>query len=321
MAKDETKVAGGRARAQALSPERKKEIAAKGAAARWGGKPLQATHKGNFNEEFGIDVECYVLDDKLKTAVITQRGMAPALGLSGGSGGRIIEFVQSATIAPYIGRELREKLENPIIFQIVSVVGSATAHGYDVTLLIDLCKTIIQAEADGRLKHARYKNIVRQAHVVLAASAKAGIKGLVYALSGYDATKEEVIAAFKAYVMDEAKKYEREFPPELYDQWYRLYGMPVLERGKPWHFKGLTVKHIYYPLAKSNGKILELLRANKANGDDRKKKLFQFLNEVGARALRMQIGRVLEMSESSKTRVEYENKIAERFGGQQELDL
>lgn len=58
------------------------------------------------------------------------------------------------------------------------------------------------------------------------------------------------------------------------------------------------VRHIYYPLAKSNGKILELVRALKLNDGDRNKKLFQFLNEVGARALRMQLGRVLEMSES-----------------------
>jgi hypothetical protein len=79
------------------------------------------------------------------------------------------------------------------------------------------------------------------------------------------------------------------------------------------------VSHIYYPLAKSNGKILELLRALKATEGERKKKLFQFLNEVGARALRMHIGRVLEMSESAQSKLEYENKIVARFGGQPDL--
>jgi len=52
---------------------------------------------------------------------------------------------------------------------------------------------------------------------------------------------------------------------------------------------------------------------------DRQKKLFQFLNAIGARALRIQLGRVLEMAESSQNRYVYENKIIERFGGQQEL--
>ena len=93
------------------------------------------------------------------------------------------------------------------------------------------------------------------------------------------------------------------------------------ERSKPWHFKYLTVNHIYYPVAKSNGKLLTLLRALKAKGGDRQAKLFQFLNDVGARALRMQLGRVLEMAESSPDKQTYERKIVDRFGGQRELEL
>ena len=34
------------------------------------------------------------------------------------------------------------------------------------------------------------------------------------------------------------------------------------DRGKPWHFKYLTVNHIYYPLAQSRGKIFALLKAH-----------------------------------------------------------
>src|SRR3954468_226167 len=66
--KDKSKVPGGLARAKALTPERKRQIAAKAAAARWGKLP-RATHRGNFREDFGIDVDCYVLDDDQKTAV------------------------------------------------------------------------------------------------------------------------------------------------------------------------------------------------------------------------------------------------------------
>jgi hypothetical protein len=49
-----------------------------------------------------------------------------------------------------------------------------------------------------------------------------------------------------------------------------LYDIPPLARGKPWHFKYLTVNHIYHQLAESNGKVLELLRALKAKGGDQK---------------------------------------------------
>jgi hypothetical protein len=57
----------------------------------------------------------------------------------------------------------------------------------------------------------------------------------------------------------------------------------------------------------------------KARDGDRAKKLFQFLNDIGARALRIQLGRVLEMAESSSDKFAHENKIAERFGGAERI--
>jgi len=309
---------GGRARAAALSKERKSEIAKGGALKRWG---AQATHIGNFEDEFGINVDCYVLNDMAKTAVISQRGMGAALGL-GVSGSRLPEFVNSKRMEPYVGRDLREKLENPLIFQSPSAGGNSPpptrVNGYDVSILIDICRAVVAAEADGQRINP---SVVKQAHIIVGASAKAGIKQLVYALAGYNPSIEEVIAAFKLFVQDEARKYEPEFPNEIYMQWHRLYDIPVPVRGKPWHFKYLTVRHIYHPLARSSGRIYELLKALKAKDGDRQKKLFQFLNVIGARALRIQLGRVLEMAESSKTQTEYENKIVDRFGGQHELDL
>jgi hypothetical protein len=107
----------------------------------------------------------------------------------------------------------------------------------------------------------------------------------------------------------------------LYLQWYRLYDIPVPERGKPWQFKYLTVNHICYPPARRRGKILTLLRAHRAQAGDRAKELFQFLNGIGARALRMHLGRVLEMAESSPDKAAYEQKINERFGMEQQRDL
>jgi hypothetical protein len=313
---------GGERRAQILPAERRAEIARQAAEARWGGKPIRALHKGTFKEEFGVDVDCYVLDDLQRTAVISQRGMGEALGLSS-RGNAFPRFLATQSIADVAGAELREKLENPLKFQWGTGGAEqppATIHGFDVTLLIDLCNAIIAAEAKGTLSR-RYDRIARQAHIINGASAKWGIQDLVYRLAGYNPTAQEVIAAFKLYVQEEAKKYEPEFPNELYMQWYRLYDIPVPDRGKPWHFKYLTVNHIYYPLAQSRGNIFALLKAHKARGGDRAKKLFQFLNEIGARALRMHLGRVLEMAESSTDSRAYEKKIVERFGGQQELDL
>lgn len=315
------KVKAALVRAEVTPPKRRSEIAKQAAIARWGAKLPRATHTGSFKDDFGIDVDCYVLDDAAKTAVISQTGMARALGLPS-RGGAFPRFLANKAMSDTLGIEEKEKTQNPLKFQgVTGGIGAVLIHGYDVTLLIDICKAIIKAEAEKRFIPGRYDKIVQQAHIIVGASAKSGIKHLVYSLAGYNPTAEEVIAAFKLYVQEEARKYEPEFPNELYMQWHRLYNLEVPKRGKPWHFKSLTVRHVYYPLAKSNGKILELLKALKSKDGDRAKKLFQFLNEVGARALRMHIGRVLEMAESSKDKFAYENRIAERFGGQTELEL
>ena len=97
-------------------------------------------------------------------------------------------------------------------------------------MLIDACKAIVAAEAEGVLLK-RHEKIAAQAHIILSASAKAGIRGLVYALAGYDQTREEIIEAFKLYVREEAKKYEAEFPPELYLEWHRLYQIRYWSEG------------------------------------------------------------------------------------------
>ncbi|NEV78389.1 hypothetical protein DYI24_15205 [Rhodopseudomonas sp. BR0C11] len=318
------KVKAARVRAEVLSPERRAEIAQKAAAARWSAKLPRATHRGSFKEEFGIDVECYVLDDQHKTAVISQRGMAATLGINVTSGAAFPRFLASRSMAWAVDAELKQKIENPLKF--LGGTGGVEqppkpVYGFDVTLLIDVCNAIIKAESAGHLRAESHKGVARQAHIILSASAKSGIQGLVYRLAGYNPTAEEVIAAFKLYVQEEAKKYEPEFPNELYAAWYRLYKIPPLARGKPWHFKYLTVNHIYHPLAQSNGKVLELLRALKSRGGDQKAKLFQFLNQIGARALRIQLGRVLEMAESSPNKDAYERKIVERFGGQKEFEF
>jgi P63C domain len=311
------KAKGGNARAAALSPVERKAIAKKAAIARWGSK---ATHKGNFKEELGIDVDCYVLDDEQKTAVISQRGMSEALGFSTDGGNRLPRFLGGKRIAPFIGLTLREKLENPIVFQSGAAGSNQTVYGFDVAVLIDLCKAIQEADNAGELA-SNQKPIAKQASIIIGGSAKLGIRHLVYALSGYDATREEVIRAFKLYVSEEAREYEREFPEQLYLEWYRLYQLPRPNRNKPWKFKHLTVQQVYQPLARSNGKILELTRAQRADSKDRHAKLHQFLSSVGVKALRQHLGQLLGIAQISDSSQQYEKHVRKVFGVQTEMDI
>lgn len=245
--------------------------------------------------------------------------MGEILGLGSG-GSRLPRFVFNKTMSEYLWPELREKLENPIIFHVPATGQSpragAKAHGFEAGVLIDICRAITQANNDQRLTKSQ-ANVVRQSGMIVSASAKAGIENLVYALSGYDRTKEEVIQAYKRYVAEEAREYEREFTPELYEQWYRLYGLEKPERGRPWAFRYLTIDHIYHPLAKSEGKVFNLAKANRDEKGNKSDKIHMFLSDVGVKALRTQIGKVTGIAMVSETREEYEDFIQRKVLGQQ----
>lgn len=308
---------GGFVTAAQMTSEELESRARKGAAARWGYK---ATHKGSFKEDFGADVECYVLNDDHKTPVISQTGMAQTIGLSA-RGNALPRFLATQAMQGTVGADLREKLENPIKFQWGT--GGAeqpptTVYGFDATLLIDLCKAIIGAESSGKLRNPK---LARQASIIINATAKSGIQNLVYRLAGYDATRQEVIEAFKFYVREEAREYEKEFPSALYDQWYRLYQLPKPERGKAWKFRHLTVDQVYKPLAKSSGKVYELTKVMQKQNGVRYQKLHQFLSEVGVKALRTHLGQLLGIAQVSKSRSEYEKHVDDIFGDQRSFDF
>lgn len=311
---------GGHAAAASLSDEERKARAQKAAVTRWG---LKATHRGNFKEDFGFDVECYVLDDETKTAVISQIGMGVTLGLSA-RGNAFPRFLESRAMTESLGAQLAEKLAKPIKFQWGNTSAQDKApgiiHGFDVTLLIDVCKAIIKAEKDGNL-NVQQKHIAKQAHIIINASAKAGIQNLVYKLSGYNATREEAVSAFKMFVREEAREYEKEFPDQLYRQWYRLYQLPEPEKNRPWKFKHLTIEQVYTPLAKSQGKILSLAQAQRATGQQRYKKIHQFLSEIGVKALRQHLGELIGIAKLSKDKAEYENNVRKVFSDQTQFDF
>ena len=78
----------------------------------------------------------------------------------------------------------------------------------------------------------------------------------------------------------------------------------------------LTVDQVYRPLAKSNGKILELTKIQRDSSNARWKKLHQFLSDIGVKALRTQLGQLLGIARISKSKNEYERHFQTLFGEQ-----
>lgn len=307
------KAKGGVARAKALTKEQRSAIAKKGAAARWKDKPIKATHMGNFKDEFGIDAECYVLSDDTKTAVVTKSGLAQLLGI--GAFARDVDKLLSAGyMKEFGGPDLMSKIENPINFQYSGQSKNINnAHGFDIDVIVDIGKALIEAKIAGALPASRVA-AADAAQKLINASAKSGIRGVAYALAGYRPEVQEVIDAFKAFVREEARQYEKEFPDELYEEWYRLYGLNRPEKGRPIRFGQLTNMQIYTPLAKSKGKILEQIRASRDENGKQSDKLHLFLSEIGVKALRQHIGKLLGVAAMSDNKEEYEAGIEKVFG-------
>ncbi|HHN8625876.1 TPA: P63C domain-containing protein [Enterobacter hormaechei] len=305
------KAKGGIARAKSLTKEQRSDIAKKAAAARWKDKPLKATHKGSFMEEFGIDTECYVLDNESKTAVVTKTGLAKLIGL--GERVKDIDRVLNAQyMQDYVDAVLLEKMENPYIFQWENdgaVLGSFTGgHGYDISVVIDICKALTAAKDSGDLPASRL-NAAMQAQDLVNSAAKVGITNVAYAVAGFKPEVQQVIDLFKAFVREEARQYEKEFPNELYEAWYKIYQLNKPGRGRPFLFKKLTIEQISKPLAKSEGKILDLAKSSKDEFGKPGDKIHQFLSEVGVKALKQQIGKVLAVTTLFDEKDAYESAL------------
>lgn len=288
------KAKGGIARAESLTKEQRSEIAKKGAAARWVSKPLKATHKGNFKDYFGVNAECYILDDQIKTPVVTKTGLAKLLGI-----GELAQDIDRLLESPYMREhgdpELRVKMKKAFNFQYSGQCKNiSNAHGYNITTIVDIGKALIDSRDVGSLPDSRLAS-ADTAQKIINASAKSGIRGLAYEVAGYEPEAPEVIEAFKVHVQEEARAWSKVFPDELYYEWYRLYRLNKPDKsGHPIAFRWFTERHIYKPLAKSKGVVFEL-------GKQSRDKIHQFLSEVGDKALRHDIGKVVGMASMSET--------------------
>lgn len=113
---------GGIARADSLTKEQRSEIARSGALAKWeAARQLNdpsrmpvALREGQWKLG-AVDIDCYVLDNFKR--VIHKRGMARALNIRSGGGNVFLRTMQRKGLGSVIPEELRQKIDNPLIFK------------------------------------------------------------------------------------------------------------------------------------------------------------------------------------------------------------
>lgn len=308
------KAKGGVARAKKLTPEKRSEIARQGGLARWhrpeGGIP-EAIYEGTL--DLGAELDCFVLKDRRR--IFHKRHMADAIGLTSQGGNVFLRTINSKGLGSLITDDLRERLSNPIVFK---TKHGSIAHGYEGADLIDVCDAIWEAKKQGKLSPRQYL-IGVQAEIILRSAAKIGIIALIDEATGYtkDKGKEEYRSLWKEYVRDEAKKYEAEFPDQLFEMIYKLYHLPRKHKNKnPQFFGHFIRKYIYTPLANSNGAILEIIDEKNPvvyQKGGRKYKIFSFLEEIGMSALRAQIWQVIGIGNATRSKESFDKAFAKAF--------
>jgi len=109
--------------------------------------------------------------------------MGEALGMSTQSGGRFPRFINGKAIAKYIGPELKEKLDKPLVFQASASVPNLgmtleKVHGFDVTLLIEVCECAEKAVevASKSLCHSRFRRLLHRDLTSIASHQHLGLR-------------------------------------------------------------------------------------------------------------------------------------------------
>jgi hypothetical protein len=238
---------------------------------------LRATHKGILHIA-NVDLRCFVLEDQRR--VISGRSLTEAIGMRGrGQGASRIST--HPALKGFIGADLAQAIENPIQFK----SGGLPTTGFEDTILLQICDAILNARDAGALKTEQEQRYAKAADTLMRAFATIGIIALVDEATGYQAEreKEELQKMLAAYVAPEFLPWTRRFPPEFYEQMFRLLGWQYrpLSLKRPRLVGKLTSQLVYEKLPK--GLLDDLRRKNPADETGRRKrKHHQFLtNDIG----------------------------------------
>jgi len=327
---------GGVARADKLTPARRKEISIQATAAKKKLATLPKATHGSSDHPLTIgtvEIPCYVLDDG--TRVLSQRGLQTGIGMSVSGGSkvgeqRLVSFFTSLLEKSLENTELSmrieaviERLRNPIHFR-QPIVG--TAFGYEATILADVCDVILASRQNGYLQKQQL-HIAQQCEILVRGFARVGIIALVDEATGYqkDRAKDDLAQILAAFVAKELQPYLKTFPADYYEQLFRLYEFQYSPIGnkswRPGFFGHVTNEVVYSRLAPDL--LPELKKA--ASKAERKTKLHRWLTQdIGHPKLREHLSSIVSILKLSKTPKDFianVNIVHPRYGDTKQMDF
>ncbi len=295
--------AGGHARREKLSPERRSEIAKMGAIARKkkldGGAPTlpKAIREGKVE---ALGLRCAVLEDGRR--VLTQSDVMIVLGRSRQVKGRgyfdadvnLPAFLQAKNLKPFIDNELRLTSSR---IEFIGLNGQV-AFGFLADLLPKICDVFIDAERAGGLQKSQ-QHIADKVRILYKGFATVGIVALVDEATGFQAErpKDALQRYLELLVRKELAVWAKKFPDEFYENIYRLRGWvwPGMGKNRFSVVAHYTKDLVYERMAPGLLKDLESKSPMDEKGN-RGNKLHQWLSEdVGDPMLASQLQSILTL--------------------------
>lgn len=306
--KDPSKVAAANARAKALEPERRAEIARRAAEARWGAQ--EATHTGELRIVDGT-IACAVLPDG--TRVLSQRAVGRALGRGYGGkdwqqgeeegGGKLPFFLTATALRPFISDELLPLVTSPIPYRHGKSSGGV-AHGVAATALPMICDVWLKARDAGALNKVQLE-VAQKADLLMRGLAHVGIVALVDEATGYQEVRDRqaLQAILDQYLRKELAAWAKRFPDEFYKEMFRLRGWKWLSlQGKRPGIVGTYTNDLVYERL-AHGILEELEARNPKDGQGKRRgKHHQLLtDDVGHPALAQHLHAVVGFMRASSS--------------------
>lgn len=275
----------------------------------------------------GLEISCYVLEDG--TRILSGRGMQNALKIvddtedgKQSSGTRLNRYLGQKTLQPFIYGDKEQDHYSPII----CYKGEQKIHGYEATILVDICDAFLEARKHINLS-SRQEIIATQCEILMRSFARVGITALVDEATGYqyDREKDELQKILRAYISEELLPWQKTFPDIFYKELFRLNGWDFTVNGikkRPGVIGTWTRKLVYEQLPQGVLKELES-STPKSNSGNKTARLHQSLTpDIGNPSLMALIYKTIalfQLSDNMKDMWYQFEKMKSRNSGQQEL--